>query len=248
MPDNISVGSPGDADILGLLVNKIGSANWQQWQIQRWQWYDYVRVPQTAASTASLTFFTNVQGSQDPISGLSKNLEQTNMVKPNTFGQQYFIVQQIRTSLTPLVKCRQNATVAAYATHSYDQLIFSNALRSALSTGVLNLVIGQKAYFDIVQPWRTAPAGFGLGTGTVVVPFDRASCATGNAYIAQSNSLADVYSLTPPQLIEPEQTFQCSIDFPDLGVNFHNAFDAAGQDAAVEAGVIFDGYLARPVQ
>ncbi len=237
-----------DQAVLGLLVDKIGSANWSQWQAQRFQYYDFVRVPNTAASTAQLSFFSNALGSQDPTSATAKTLEQTNLVKPNTFGQVYFVIQQLRTVLRPLVKARQNATVAARTDYCFDQLIMSTKLRQAFSTGVLNLVIGQKSYFDVNQPWRTCPPGFGLGTDTLVVPFDRATKAAGNAYLAQSNALQDVYAMTPPQLIEPEQTFQCTLDFYDLGVDFHNVFVAAAQNANVEAGVIFDGYLFRPVQ
>lgn len=237
-----------DQQVLGLLVDKIGSANWSQWQAQRFQYYDFVRVTNTGAVTTQLNFFSNALGSVDPVSATAKTLEQTNLVKPNTFGQVYYVIQQIRTYLRPLVKARQTATTAASTTHSLDQLVISNKLRQAYSTGVLNLAIGQKAYLDINQPWRTAPPGFGVGIDTVVVPFDRTVKTTGNAYVAQSNSLADVYSLTPPQLVEPEQTFQCTIDFWDLGYNFASAFEAAAQNANVEAGVIFDGYLFRPVQ
>ncbi len=237
-----------DQAVLGLLVDKIGSANWSQWQAQRFQYYDFVRVPNTAALTTQLSFFSNGLGSQDPVSAVAKTLEQTNLVKPNTFGQVYFVIQQLRTVLRPLVKARQNATVAARTDYSFDQLIMSQRLRQAYSTGVLNLVIGQKSYFDVQQPFRTCPPGFGIGSETIVVPFDRTAKTTGNAYVAQSNSLDDVYTMSPPQLIEPEQTFQCTMDFYDLGYNFDSVFVAGAQDANVEAGVIFDGYLFRPVQ
>lgn len=234
--------------VLGLLVQKIGSANWKQWQVQRFQWYDWVRVANTGALTTSLNFFSIPQGGADPVSSSIKTKEQTNMVKANTFGQQYFIVQQIRTQIRQLVKARQTANTIAGTTHSFDQLIMANRLRSVIGQGVLNFVIGQKAYFDIVQPYRRCPPGFGMGSDTVVVPFDRTVAPNGNAFVAQSNNLKDVYALTPPQLIEPEQTFQITIDFPQLGYNFAAVYVAAGENANVESGVILDGYLARPVQ
>ena len=240
-----------DQSVLGLLSQQIGSADWSKWQIQRWQYFDFVAVPFAAATTASLSFFTNPLGSQDPTSALVKTLEQTNLVKPSTFGQVYFIIQQIRCVLKPLVKARQAAGPAGYTDYSFDQLIMTEKLTQAFSTGVMNLQIGQKAYFDIVQPWRNAPPGYGLGTHTVVVPFSRLANVAGNAFVEQSNNLADVYSLTPPQLIEPEQTFTCTIDFQDLGLDFTLAFNNDGATKAngkVEAGVIFDGYQARPVQ
>lgn len=237
-----------DQNILGALVDKIGSAQWNQWQIQRWQYFDYVRFPNTAAATTSLSFFTTPQGGSDPVSATIKTQEQTNMVKPSTFGQVYFILQQIRTQVRPLVKARQNGTVAATTGYSLDQMVITSRLRNVMSTGVLNLSIGQKTYFDIVQPFRNAPTGFGLGDNTVVVPYDLTLSSTGNAYVEQSNNLLDVYNLSPPQLIEPEQTFQCTLDFYDLGYNFAACLAGSAQNANVEAGVIFDGYLCRPVQ
>lgn len=235
-----------DNNVLGMLVDKIGSANWNQWQVQRWSWWDYVRVTNTGALNTSLNFFSNPLGSSDPVSAAAKTLEQTNMVKPNTFGQQYFIIQQIRTQLRPLVKARQTANTAALASYSYDQIIISNKLRNAFQTGVFNLVIGQKAYIDIPEPFRACPPGFGVSQ--VVVPFDRTIASTGNAYLEQSSDMSDIFALTPPQLIEPEQTFQCTIDFPDLAYNFAACFNGAAENCNIEAGVIFDGYLARPVQ
>jgi len=239
-----------DQSILGALVARIGSANWSQWQIQRWQYYDFVSMASAASSTTSLSFFTTPQGGADPVSARPKTLEQTNMVKSSTFGQVYFIIQQIRTQIRPLVKARQTANTLASTVYSLDQLTISQRLRTAFSVGVFNLAIGQKGYFDIVQPFRNAPPGFGLGSGTVVVPFSNvnAAAALGNAYVEQSNNLADVFNLSPPQLVEPEQTFQCTIDFPDLGYNFSSCLVNNTENAYVEAGVIFDGFLARPVQ
>jgi len=247
-----NIGTSQDQSAIGLLVQQIGSANWSQWQVIRYTFYDYARFTATGLLTTNLTFFTNPLGSQDPVSALTKTTEDTNMLQAAQFGQQYFIIEQIRTHLYLLPKARQNATVAATTTYTFDQEVISAALRSVMSTGILTLNIGQKAYFDIQQPFRTCPPGFGLGQ--VIVPFDYTtavaanSTAPINAYIAQSNSLADVYTLTPPQLIEPAQTFQVTLSFPDLGYNFHNTLDAAAQNAAVNAGVILDGYLARPMQ
>jgi hypothetical protein len=240
-----------DQSVLGLLSQQIGSADWSKWQIQRWQYFDFVAVPWAAATTASLSFFTNPLGSQDPNGAFVKTMEQTNLVKPSTFGQVYFIIQQIRCVLKPLVKCRQLSGPAAYTDFSFDQLIVTEKLTQAFGTGVLNLQIGQKAYFDLVQPWRNAPPGYGLGTHTVVVPFSRLANVSGNAFVEQSNNLSDVYALTPPQLIEPEQTFTCTIDFADLGLDFSSGYNNDGSTKAhckVESGVIFDGYQARPVQ
>lgn len=238
-------GAGGNAAI-GLLMQQIGSAQWNNYNVLRWTWYDYVSIYATAASTNPWTFFAVAQGGADPVSGRVKTFEQTNMAQQGQFGQQYFVIQQLRMHLALLPKVRQNATVAAETAFSYDQLVWSNKFLQALLTGVLTINIGAKLYFQNMQPLRILPPGFGLGQ--VIVPFDSATNAAGNAYVAQSNNLDDVYNLTPPQMIEPTQTFTAQMTFPDNGYDFHNAFDAAAQPAGVECGLILDGYTLRPVQ
>jgi hypothetical protein len=232
--------------VIGRLVQQIGSANWSKWQWIRWVFYDYVRVPNTAAGNTPLIFFTNNLGQADTFSGIQKTLEWTNMPQQGQFGQNYFVIQEIRSHLQLVPKARQNATVAATTNYTYDQMVFSQRYKTALSTGVLDFTIGQKQYWHMQQPFRTCPPGFGLTQ--VIVPFDLVASATGNAYLAQSNNLSDVYGVSPPQLIEPSQQFTATVSFPDLGYNFHNCLDASGQNAAVEAGIILDGYIFRPMQ
>lgn len=245
-----AVGTSQDQAAIGLLVNQIGSANWAQWQIIRYPFYDYVQFAATGALTTPLSFFTNPLGQVDPVSAVAKTTEQTNMQQSGQFGQQYFVIQQIRTHLFLLPKARQNGTVAATTTYTADQELVMSEIRNVMNTGYLVFSIGQKLYFDIEQPFRTAPSGFGLGR--VIVPFDfvvsAAAGVQGNAFIQGSENLADVYNLTPPQLIEPAQTFQIQLQFPDRGYNWHNKLDAAAQNAVVQAGILLDGYLARPMQ
>jgi len=241
-----ATGLGNDQAAIGLLVSQIASADWNSWQVVRYSFYDYVRIPYAAATTAPLTFFSVPLGQQDPIGLFAKTLEQTNMVQQGQFGQQYFVIQQLRTHLALAPKARQNATVAATTNYVYDQQVFSNKYRNALSTGVLQMLIGQKLYLTLPQPFRFAPPGFGVAA--VAVPFDSVVSATGNSYLSQSNNLSDVYNLSPPQLIEPAQTFQIQITFPDKGLSFNAALDGAAQPAYVDAGVILDGYLCRPVQ
>lgn len=234
-----------DQLILGVLTQKLGSADWSKWQIQRWSFYDYVRYP--SAGTAQLSFFSNAIGATDPVSGLAKTMEQTNMQKPRTFGQQYFIIRQIRTHLNLAPKSRQTSTTAALTDFSYEQSAAASVLARLAGLGVLTCKIGQKEYFDIEQPFKFCPPGFGLGS---VTPFAARVSTAGqysNMFVQQSNDIKDIYSLTPPQLIEPEQTFELAIDFPYA--NSPAVTNIYGSEPAVlDVGVIFDGYIARPVQ
>lgn len=234
-----------DQLILSVLTNKLGSADWSKWQIQRWTYFDYVRYP--AAGTNSLSFFANAIGSTDPVSTLAKTMEQTNLQKPRTFGQQYYIIRQIRTHLNVAPKARQTGTTAATTDYSYSQRLMARALAQLAGLGVFQMKIGQKDYFDIEQPFKFCPPGFGLGEVRLPVASDGTAGEYDNAFVQQSNDVRDIYALTPPQLIEPEQTFEVTIDFPYA--NSPALTNIFGSESAVlDVGVIFDGYIARPAQ
>jgi len=234
-----------DQLILSVLTAKLGSADWSKWQIQRWCYYDYVRYP--SAGAAQLNFFANALGSNDPVSTLAKTMEQTNLQKPRTFGQQYFIIRQIRTHLNLAPKARQTSTTAALADFSYSQQAASAFLAQLAGLGVLNIKIGQKDYFDVEQPFMFCPPGFGLGEVNPAAALVGANGEYSNTTFQQSNDIRDVYALTPPQLIEPEQTFEATIDFPYA--NSPAATAKYGSEPLVlDVGLIFDGYIARPAQ
>jgi hypothetical protein len=231
---------------IGRMVKQIGSADWSKWQWVRYTFWDYVRVPNTGALNTALSFFTVALGGADVFSGIQKTLEWTNMNQPGQFGQMYFVIQQIKTHLQLVPKARQVAATAAQTTFGADQYTISQRLRTLIGNGVLDFIIGQKNYWHMQQPFRTCPPGFGLSE--VIVPFDLTTNANGNAYVAQSSDMADVYGVSPPQLIEPAQVFTASITFPDQTYNLSASMDIGAQPANVEAGIILDGYLFRPVQ
>lgn len=228
-------------DVLKVLQARIGSADWSKWQIQRWQYYDYVRYP--AAGTTELTFFANPLGSTDPNSALAKTLEQTNMNKARSFGQVYYIVQQIRTHISVIPRTRQVANITNQAAYLFgtDMTALANQLQALSHQGVLFIEIGQKEYFDIEQPFTQTPPGFGLN----IIQHASSGIATASKLFQQSPNAEDVYAVSPPQLIEPEQTFDVSIEFPNSA-----SPDISGLTGPpkIDIGVIFDGYIARPAQ
>ena len=238
-------GGPQEVQLLRNLQKRIGSANWNQWQIQRWTYYDYIRY--TAAGVTSLDFFANALGTVDPVSSLAKTLEQTNLTKTRTFGQVYYIIQQIRTHVHVLPKQRQNATIIADTTvvlNEYEDLY--KVLFNLLNQGVLQIKIGQKDYFDIPQPFRMCPPGFGIHLNEVAVA---GTVANGqqNMVWQQSPYQNDVFNVTPQQMVEPEQPVEAKITF-DNGTSpvITGVVDAV--DARVDIGLIFDGYIVRPQQ
>jgi hypothetical protein len=230
-------------NILAVLQSRIGSADWSSWQFHRFIFYDYVRLP--ATGTNLLTFFANPLGSTDPTSGLAKTLEQTNIVKARSFGQQYFIVQQVRTHVHYLPKSRQGAAVQALTDELYDNVTnMAPDMINMLNNGVLLITIGQKEYIDIVMPFQQAPPGFGLD-----IKHHAASLSTAHPveWIVQSSNLRDVWNVTPPQLVEPEQPIDVQISFPLVNSPTWAAITGTTKPN-IDVGVLFDGYVARPAQ
>jgi len=227
--------------VLNQLQAKIGSADWSKWGVYRWEWWDYVRYP-AAGTTTPLQFFINPLGGVDPVSGLQKTIEQTNMPKARTFGQTYFILQAIRTHVFILPKKRQPSAIATDATVIFDKYTgMMEQFNDLLGTGVLNFNIGQKDYFEIGKPFVHAPPGFGPEI------IQHGAVNQFAAWTTQSNHDKDIWAVTPAQMIEPEQTIDVSIQFPQGNpAVFTNLVDSASP--SVDVGIILSGYLARPSQ
>ncbi len=229
------------AEVLKVLQGRIGSADWTKWQTHRWQFYDYVRYP--VAGTGQLLFFVNPIGAADPVSTNAKTLEETNCPKPRSFGQVYFIVQQIRTHIHLLAKGRQHATIAALTNWvALSSIIPMRTLMYLAHQGVLKVSIGQKDYYDIDQPFLNAPPGMGV---KITQHANALSAATG-MWFKVSDDIRNVYNLSPPQLIEPENVLDVSINFPNA--NSPVMAQVSGVDVRVNIGVILDGFIARPAQ
>ena len=228
--------------LLASLQSKLGSANFNDWTFNRWQFYDYSIYP--GAGVTELPFFANPLGSQDPnaTAGSSKTLEDTNVNTGRKFGQVYYFITEIRTHLNFAPKNRQPSAIASDA----DLLLstWGNCMEEVANlfqSGVLQISIGQKGYFDIVKPLLQAPPGFG-------VEIDQpATITTFNQIVTQGYRRMDTYVVDPIQMIEPDQTFNASIVYPDgIPVTFTNTVNSA--TPLLKIGLIFDGFIARPVQ
>lgn len=231
------------------LQQRIGSANWNNWQMTRWCFYDYVRL--TNSGVTNLDFFSVPVGGVDPVSSAAKTHEQTNLTKVRTFGQVYFVVQQIRTHIHLLPKQRQNLGATKTFTITANYAPVMHRLYDLLNLGVLQIKIGQKEYFDIPQPFRLCPPGFGVSVKEL--GFVGGALATDNNFwFQQTADSAEIYNLSPPQLVEPEQNIEAKITFDDAAsptipntgtVTADNAFAPR-----VDIGLILEGYIIRPAQ
>ena len=246
-------------EIIDSLQKRFGSADFSRYQVVRGQKYDFCRL--LAAGTNSVSFFSNPIGATDPGAGatLFKTLEQTNLVKNASFGQEYFALTQIRTYANFVCQSRQGFTTGTNFTYrGYTALADSamEKLQTVLNNGVLEISFAQKLYYQIARPFIQCPAGFGIDVQSL------ASSRTGNAAETQpsdTNWLARpdyrataVYNIDPIQIIEPEIQIQAAINFPGGNTpNFTNtALDTANgtQTPSIELGLIFDGYVIRPTQ
>ena len=246
-------------EIIDSLQKRFGSADFSRYQVVRGQKYDFVRL--AAAGASSVSFFANPIGATDPGAGatLFKTLEQTNLVKNASFGQEYFALTQIRTYANFVCQSRQGFTTGTNFTYrGYTALTDSamEKLQTVLGTGVLEIKFAQKLYYQIARPFIQCPPGFGIDIQSL------ASSRTGNAAETQvsgtnwtargDNRGTSVYNIDPIQIIEPEIQIQAAINFPGGNTpNFTNsALDTANgtQTPAVELGLIFDGYVIRPSQ
>lgn len=250
-------------EILDSLQRRFGSADFSRYQVVRGQKYDFVRLLSTG--TSSVSFFANPIGAADPGAGattLFKTLEQTNLVKSASFGQEYFALTQIRTYANFVPLNRQPGGVTTLGTNAvyraYTALTNSamEQLQKVLSSGVLQVSFAQKLYYQISRPFIMCPPGFGVDVRSL------ASSRTGDAAETQVSGTnwrvagdyrgESVYNVDPIQLIEPEIQIEASISFPDGNTPTltNTALDSANATftPSIELGLIFDGYVIRPSQ
>lgn len=230
--------------VLNQLQSRLGSANWNDWQIHRWSFYDYVRYP-SAGTASPLSFFTVPVGGTDPNSALAKTYEQTNVPKGGSLGQVYFFIQQIRTHLHILPKQRQPTGIPADADYLVGPVHngFIDAVHNLSGMGVLLITLGQKEYFDIEKPFKNAPSGLAVDIDQVT-----SVGATASYWYQQSGNQRDIWNASPPQMIEPEQNIQINLTFPNGASPALTDIVGGSITPYLNIGVILDGYIARPAQ
>jgi hypothetical protein len=241
--------------ILNDLQQRFGTADFGQYQIVRKQWYDYVRL--APAGTNQVTFFSNPLGAQDPVGGTGKTQEQTNLVKTASFGQEYFALTQIRLDAFFAPNVRQTTAPGTNFCFQGNTSLADNAMEAfndLLHRGVLEVKFAQKLYFQIGQPFLTAPAGFGLDIAALGASKPVNSVNKDNYEIRPDARASSVYVVEPFQMIEPEIQVEAALLFPG-GINsptFTNkSVTSDGTTTftpAIFVGLIFDGYSIRPSQ
>jgi hypothetical protein len=230
---------------LGQLQRVYGSADWSKWQNFRWQFYDYVRYP--GAGATQLQFFSVPLGGADPnASTVPKTLEQTNLNASSQFGQVGYLITQIRSHARIVPKGRQASGISSVANVLWTTM--TNMMPKYLELirrGVFHFSIQSKEYFTVAQPLKIFAPGFGVNiqehAAVYTVGFTKFSI-----WVQQSPSMDDIFDVDPPQFIEPAQTFTVSIDYPDgTGPVFTTLVSST--TPLLDIGIIFDGYIVRPM-
>ena len=228
---------------LAQFEQQIGSADWSRWSKNRYCFYDYAQYP--PAGTTEMQFFTVPYGALDPVTSTVKTLEQTNMNESRSFGRVNYLICEIRTHIRIVPKPRQVTAINSLTAAIYkDYTALNNVLEDLAHMGTLIIYIGSKEYFDINQPFISAPPGFGP-------QIEHHAANTGGAtqafWFQQSPCHRDIYRIKPEQLVEAGQTFVTKITFDNAAspaiTNLVN-----GATPKVEIGIIFDGYILRPIQ
>ena len=234
--------------IISAASQKFGVIDYTRWQAIRWQWYSYITYP--SAGSTELNFFGQVAGQ----AGVT--LQDTNLPKAGSFGQTHFQLKSISTDIQIASNDVDGFTRANQATLD-TRALASDFLGGFVQAGVLRFSVGARPFATIVKPFQYAPPpGSPLDydntyvnqISAAPVPAAGASQVVGVPWITQTKMRSNVYFVDPNILIEAEQQFNVSLQFPSgivpvLATNVVN--DSTNP---LKVGVILDGLLLRPVQ
>jgi len=234
--------------IISAASQKFGVIDYTRWQAIRWQWYSYITYP-TAGAT-ELNFFGQVAGQ----AGVT--LQDTNLPKAGSFGQTHFQLKSISTDIQIASNDVDGFTRANQATLD-TRALASDFLGGFVQAGVLRFSVGARPFATIVKPFQYAPPpGSPLDydntyvnqISAAPVPAAGAAQVVGVPWITQTKMRSNVYFVDPNILIEAEQQFNVSLQFPS-GIVPVLATNVVNNDTnPLKVGVILDGLLLRPVQ
>ena len=234
--------------IISAASQKFGVIDYSRWQAIRWQWYSYVTYP--SAGTTELNFFGQVAGQ----SGVT--LQDTNLPKAGSFGQTHFQLKSISTDIQINSNDVDGFTRANQATID-TRALASDFLGGFVQAGVLRFNVGARPFATIVKPFQYAPPpGSPLDydntyvnqISAAPVPAAGASDVVGVPWVTQTKIRNNVYFVDPNILIEAEQQFNVSLQFPSGAVPVLATNVVNDSTNPLKVGVILDGLLLRPVQ
>jgi hypothetical protein len=234
--------------IISAASQKFGVIDYSRWQAIRWQWYSYVTYP--SAGTTELNFFGQVAGQ----AGVT--LQDTNLPKAGSFGQTHFQLKSISTDIQINANDVDGFTRANQATLD-TRALASDFIGGFVQAGVLRFNVGSRPFATIVKPFQYAPPpGSPLDYDNSFVnqisaapnPAAGAAAVVGVPWVTQTKMRSNVYFTDPNILIEAEQQFNVSLQFPSGAVPVLATNVVNDSTNPLKVGVILDGLLLRPVQ
>ena len=234
--------------IISAASQKFGVIDYSRWQAIRWQWYSYVTYP--SAGSTELNFFGQVAGQ----AGVT--LQDTNLPKAGSFGQTHFQLKSISTDIQIASNDVDGFTRANQATLD-TRALASDFIGGFVQAGVLRFSVGSRPFATIVKPFQYAPPpGSPLDLESTYVnqisaapnPAAGAAAVVGVPWVTQTKMRSNVYFTDPNILIEAEQQFNVSLQFPSGAVPVLATNVVNDSTNPLKVGVILDGLLLRPVQ
>ena len=230
-------------EALTYLARQHGSADYRSWQILRRKWYSRVTYPEAGAG--SFAFFSTPPGQ----GGLT--IADTNIPKANSFGQQHGILKSIQAYWYI-----QTWDIHAWAGTDASTLV-SDIIAGFIHAGLLQLQINARLFAQIPKPFLYCPRGDGseqvytrgldtltLTEGTPNVIATSISAAPYAEIIGYRN----IYVLDPQIMIEAEQNFSVTIDFPSGAIAVIGTGVTDDTTNPLKVGVRLDTITARPKQ
>ena len=234
--------------IISAASQKFGVIDYTRWQAIRWQWYSYITYP--SAGSTELNFFGQVAGQ----AGVT--LQDTNLPKAGSFGQTHFQLKSISTDIQINANDVDGFTRANQATLD-TRALASDFIGGFVQAGVLRFSVGSRPFATIVKPFQYAPPpGSPLDYDNSFVnqisaapnPAAGAAAVVGVPWVTQTKMRSNVYFTDPNILIEAEQQFNVSLQFPSGAVPVLATNVVNDSTNPLKVGVILDGLLLRPVQ
>lgn len=230
-------------EIIAGLQTRFGSIDYSRWQSVRAEFYSYITYP--LAGAASFTFFGNAIGGN--VGATTLTTEDTNMPRAGSFGQQHFLIKSIHTSIR-IADEKLSAYVGTDAT-----TLASDYLMGFVNAGVLNFTIGARPFLQLPVPFKFAPPLSSSARSRAANPTSTTGGPPSTGFIGdypavtQTSNRSNIYRLDPNILIEAEQQFGVSIDFP-TGLVPLNATSVVNNDTnPLKVGVTLSGVLLRPM-
>lgn len=233
-----------DTMIVSGLQTQFGTIDYSRWQAQRAEFYSWATYPEAGGN--QFVFFGNALGAN--VGATTLTYEDTNMPRAGSFGQVHFLIKSIHTDIR-IADLGLNTYAGTDAT-----TLASDFLMGFVNAGVLNFSIGARPFLTLPKPFQYAPplagrvraTGAGLTAVTAVGPLT--AYQTDQPMVTQLDDRDQAFRFDPSLLVEAEQQFSVSIDFPSGLVPVIATSITDNTTNPLKIGVFLSGVVLRPMQ